>query len=43
MAVTELKTKAMDILMTAHGLRHENINPLIGNEIQNLTSIYEFN
>ncbi|XP_059611066.1 uncharacterized protein LOC132257996 [Phlebotomus argentipes] len=30
MAVTELKTKAMDILMTAHGLRHENINPLIG-------------
>uniref|UniRef100_A0A1B0CW74 Uncharacterized protein n=1 Tax=Lutzomyia longipalpis TaxID=7200 RepID=A0A1B0CW74_LUTLO len=29
MAVTELKTKAMDILMTAHGLRHENINPLI--------------
>ncbi|GAB0090530.1 hypothetical protein DMENIID0001_052670 [Sergentomyia squamirostris] len=30
MTVTELKTKAMDILMTAHGLRHENINPLIG-------------
>ena len=27
----ELKTKAMDLLVMAHGLRHENINPLIGN------------
>lgn len=27
---TELKTKAMDHLLIAHGLRHENINPLIG-------------
>ncbi|XP_050090753.1 uncharacterized protein LOC126574537 [Anopheles aquasalis] len=26
----ELKTKAMDLLVMAHGLRHENINPLIG-------------
>ncbi|KAL7035604.1 hypothetical protein ACKWTF_008465 [Chironomus riparius] len=26
----ELKTKAMDHLIMAHGLRHENINPLIG-------------
>jgi len=26
----ELKTKAMDLLITAHSLRHENINPLIG-------------
>ncbi|XP_058454547.1 uncharacterized protein LOC131432350 isoform X2 [Malaya genurostris] len=26
----ELKTKAMDLLVLAHGLRHENINPLIG-------------
>ncbi|XP_058839738.1 uncharacterized protein LOC131695286, partial [Topomyia yanbarensis] len=25
----ELKTKAMDLLVIAHGLRHENINPLI--------------
>lgn len=27
---TELKSKAMDYLIMAHGLRHENINPLIG-------------
>ncbi|XP_065363911.1 uncharacterized protein LOC135957121 [Calliphora vicina] len=26
----ELKSKAMDLLVMAHGLRHENINPLIG-------------
>lgn len=26
----ELKTKAMDQLIISHGLRHENINPLIG-------------
>ncbi|XP_052889070.1 uncharacterized protein LOC128297467 [Anopheles moucheti] len=26
----ELKTKAMDLLVMAHSLRHENINPLIG-------------
>lgn len=29
-SVAELKTKAMDLLVIAHGLRHENINPLIG-------------
>ncbi|XP_053956058.1 uncharacterized protein LOC128861702 [Anastrepha ludens] len=27
---TELKAKAMDQLVIAHGMRHENINPLIG-------------
>lgn len=27
---TELKSKAMDLLVLAHGLRHENINALIG-------------
>ncbi|KAL0114110.1 hypothetical protein PUN28_011433 [Cardiocondyla obscurior] len=26
----ELKNKAMDVLVTVHGLRHENLNPLIG-------------
>ncbi|EDW15025.2 uncharacterized protein Dmoj_GI23007 [Drosophila mojavensis] len=26
----ELRSKAMDLLVMAHGLRHENINPLIG-------------
>lgn len=26
----ELKAKAMDHLLMAHALRHENINPLIG-------------
>ncbi|KAG5332371.1 GUC2F cyclase, partial [Acromyrmex heyeri] len=26
----ELKSKAMDVLVTIHGLRHENLNPLIG-------------
>jgi guanylate cyclase 2F len=26
----ELRTKAMDHLISSHGLRHENINPLIG-------------
>lgn len=26
----ELKGKALDHLMMAHGLRHENINPFIG-------------
>lgn len=26
----ELKSKAMDYLVMAHGLRHENMNPLIG-------------
>lgn len=26
----ELKSKAMDHLVMTHGLRHENINPLIG-------------
>lgn len=30
-ASIELKSKSMDYLVTAHGLRHENINPLIGN------------
>lgn len=29
-ASNELKSKAMDHLVVAHGLRHENINPLIG-------------
>lgn len=29
-ASNELKAKAMDLLVMAHGLRHENINPLIG-------------
>lgn len=29
----ELKSKAMDYLVISHGLRHENINPLIGNEL----------
>ncbi|XP_031621510.1 uncharacterized protein LOC116339642 [Contarinia nasturtii] len=29
-ASNELKAKAMDHLVMAHGLRHENINPLIG-------------
>lgn len=29
-ASNELKAKAMDHLVIAHGLRHENINPLIG-------------
>lgn len=28
--IVELKTKAMDHLIISHGLRHENINPLIG-------------
>lgn len=26
----ELKSKAMDHLVMTHGLRHENVNPLIG-------------
>ncbi|XP_011334672.2 retinal guanylyl cyclase 2 isoform X1 [Ooceraea biroi] len=26
----EVKSKAMDVLVTIHGLRHENLNPLIG-------------
>lgn len=26
----ELRSKAMDHLVMTHGLRHENINPLIG-------------
>ncbi|XP_046427719.1 retinal guanylyl cyclase 2 [Neodiprion fabricii] len=26
----ELKSKAMDVIVTIHGLRHENLNPLIG-------------
>ncbi|XP_033149896.1 retinal guanylyl cyclase 2 isoform X1 [Drosophila busckii] len=26
----ELRSKAMDLLVMAHGLRHENINPLVG-------------
>ncbi|XP_043283814.1 retinal guanylyl cyclase 2 isoform X2 [Venturia canescens] len=26
----ELKSKAMDVLVMVHGLRHENLNPLIG-------------
>lgn len=30
LAGTELKTKAMDLLVMSHGLRHENINPFIG-------------
>lgn len=29
-ASNELRSKAMDHLVMAHGLRHENINPLIG-------------
>lgn len=37
--VTELKTKAMDLLVLAHGLRHENINPLIGKCFQCLCGI----
>lgn len=32
-ASNELKSKAMDQLVMAHGLRHENINPLIGKEM----------
>lgn len=31
----ELKSKAMDHLVMTHGLRHENINPLIGKLIEN--------
>lgn len=31
-ASSELKAKAMDHLVMAHGLRHENINPLIGKQ-----------
>lgn len=27
---TELKAKAIEILVLLHGLRHENLNPLIG-------------
>lgn len=30
-ASNELKSKAMDHLVMTHGLRHENVNPLIGN------------
>lgn len=30
---TELKAKAMDLLVMAHGLRHENINPLLGKNV----------
>ncbi|XP_055549129.1 uncharacterized protein LOC129732346 [Wyeomyia smithii] len=39
----ELKTKAMDLLVMAHGLRHENINPLIGwlNEPTRTALVYE--
>lgn len=38
----ELKSKAMDHLVMAHGLRHENINPLIGNDIAKFRrKIYE--
>lgn len=29
-ASNELKGRALDYLVMAHGLRHENINPLIG-------------
>ncbi|XP_053691117.1 uncharacterized protein LOC128739646 [Sabethes cyaneus] len=39
----ELKNKAMDLLVIAHGLRHENINPLIGwlNEPTRTALVYE--
>uniref|UniRef100_A0A499FT77 Guanylate cyclase n=1 Tax=Anopheles arabiensis TaxID=7173 RepID=A0A499FT77_ANOAR len=39
----ELKTKAMDLLVMAHGLRHENINPLIGwlNEPSRTALVFE--
>ncbi|XP_055635291.1 uncharacterized protein LOC129775073 isoform X2 [Toxorhynchites rutilus septentrionalis] len=39
----ELKTKAMDLLVTARSLRHGNINPLIGllNEPTRTTLVYE--
>lgn len=38
----ELKSKAMDHLVMTHGLRHENVNPLIGNHCQNLISFRNF-
>ncbi|XP_078039827.1 retinal guanylyl cyclase 2 isoform X2 [Augochlora pura] len=40
----ELKSKAMDVLVTMHGLRHENLNPLIGclNEPTRPCLVYEY-
>ncbi|XP_043264034.1 uncharacterized protein LOC122404161 isoform X3 [Colletes gigas] len=40
----ELKNKAMDVLVTIHGLRHENLNPLIGclNEPTRPCLVYEY-
>ncbi|XP_034940312.1 receptor-type guanylate cyclase gcy-12 isoform X3 [Chelonus insularis] len=40
----ELKSKAMDVLVMIHGLRHENLNPLIGclNEPTRPCLVYEY-
>lgn len=40
----ELKSKTMDVLATIHGLRHENLNPLIGclNEPTRPCLVYEY-
>ncbi|KAK9293807.1 hypothetical protein QLX08_011361 [Tetragonisca angustula] len=40
----ELKSKTMDLLATIHGLRHENLNPLIGclNEPTRPCLVYEY-
>ncbi|CAK9802664.1 Retinal guanylyl cyclase 2 [Anthophora quadrimaculata] len=40
----ELKGKAMEVLVTIHGLRHENLNPLIGclNEPARPCLVYEY-
>ncbi|XP_063708957.1 uncharacterized protein LOC134837507 [Culicoides brevitarsis] len=40
----ELKTKAMDHLLVAHALRHENINPLIGwiSDPQRTAMVFEY-
>ncbi|XP_076640642.1 retinal guanylyl cyclase 2 isoform X3 [Halictus rubicundus] len=40
----ELKSKAMDVLVVMHGLRHENLNPLIGclNEPTRPCLVYEY-
>ncbi|XP_026671236.1 uncharacterized protein LOC108627232 isoform X2 [Ceratina calcarata] len=40
----ELRNKAMDVLVMIHGLRHENLNPLIGylNEPTRRCLVYEY-
>ncbi|KAG7199229.1 hypothetical protein KM043_018098 [Ampulex compressa] len=40
----EVKNKAMDVLVTMHGLRHENLNPFIGclNEPARPCLVYEY-